>query len=102
MTLRDFADIAQVVSALGVVVSLFYLAAQIRQSAKVSRAEIRQQLAGQQIALLVATATDPTLRSAIANDRAGKSLSEDETRALTAYSGASLRLFERAAAHAQR
>ncbi|HXY30511.1 MAG TPA: hypothetical protein VEI06_07355 [Gemmatimonadaceae bacterium] len=45
MTLTDLANIAQIVAAVGVVISLLYLAQQIRGSTKVASAEARHSIA---------------------------------------------------------
>ena len=64
-----------------------------------SRANIRQQLAGQQIAFLTLIVTEPILRSALAKRRSDEALTADETQAYTSYAIAGLRLFE--SCHAQ-
>ena len=44
MTLNDLANIAQIVAAVGVVVSLIYLAVQIRENTRVAGAQARQSI----------------------------------------------------------
>ena len=58
--------IGEVVGAVGVIITLIYLAAQIRQNSKTTQADIRQSLAEQQIQFINSRATDPFLRDAIA------------------------------------
>jgi hypothetical protein len=58
--------IAQLVAALGVIASLFYLAAQIRQNTKSQRSVVVDSLTGSLIALLGPQATDPALTRAFA------------------------------------
>ena len=62
MTLSDLGNIGEFVGALAVLVTLAYLALQIRQSSATTRAQIRQSLADSQIQYLNARATGPFLR----------------------------------------
>jgi hypothetical protein len=99
MNLDAVGNIAELISAIGVVATLADLAVQIRQSSITSRANIRQQLAGQQIAYVTFGAAEPLLRSASLKLRARESLTAEESLALQAYAVAGLRLFE--SCHAQ-
>ena len=94
MSLDAIGNIAELISAVGVVLTLAYLAVQIRQSSITSRANIRQQLAGQQIAYITLRTTDSILRSASLKMRAGEPLTADESLAHQMYARAGLRLFE--------
>ena len=57
--------IGEVVGAAGVIATLIYLAAQIRQNAAATRADIRQSLAEQQTQFINTRATDPFLRASM-------------------------------------
>jgi hypothetical protein len=99
MNLDTAQAIAEIVSAIGVVATLAYLAIQIRQSATISRADIRQQLAGQQIQFLMTAGIDPTLRAAQSKVFMGEPLTPDEQTAYGLFAISGLRLFE--SCHAQ-
>jgi len=102
MSLDVLEKVAEIVSAIGVLVTLVYLVVQIRQSATIGKANIRQQLAEQQIGMLRAVALDPTLRVASLKMFQGctrEELTEDEQTALFHHVASSLRLQE--SCHAQ-
>ncbi len=71
--------IGEVIGAAGVVVTLVYLALQIRRNSIATCSEVRQSLAEQQIQLINSRATDAFLRVAIKKVYAGAPLSSDET-----------------------
>ena len=99
MTLEDFGNVAEVVSAIGVVATLAYLAVQIRHSSVISRANLRQQLAGQQIDYLKLSISQDSLLSAFTKNSVGEPLSAEERRAFAGFATIGLRLFE--SCHAQ-
>jgi hypothetical protein len=66
VNLETINAIAQLVAAIGVIASLFYLAAQIRQNTKSQRSVVVDSLTGSLIALLGPQATDPALTRAFA------------------------------------
>ena len=66
MSLETVNSIAQLVAALGVIASLFYLAAQIRQNTKSQRSVVVDSLTSSLIALLGPQASDPALTRACA------------------------------------
>ncbi len=66
MRLETINAIAQLVAAIGVIASLFYLAAQIRQNTRSQRSVVVDSLTGSLIALLGPQATDPALTRAFA------------------------------------
>ena len=89
--------IAQLVAALGVIASLFYLAAQIRQNTRSQRSVVVDSLTSSLIALLGPQSSDPQLTRAFASateDWEGASW-EDRSRALTTLF-ALFKLFENA------
>ena len=84
MNLETLSAIAQLVAALGVIASLFYLAAQIRQNTKSQRSVVVDSLTSSLIALLGPQAEPKVMRSfaAAIEDWHGAS-EEDRTRAIS-------------------
>ena len=66
MDLETLSALAQLIAAVGVVASLFYLAAQIRQNTKSQRSVAVDSLTGSLIAVLGPQANDPALTRALA------------------------------------
>ena len=66
MSLETINSVAQIVAAIGVVASLFYLAAQIRQNTKSQRSVVVDSLTSSLIALLGPQAADPSLTRSFA------------------------------------
>ena len=66
MSLETVSSIAQIVAAIGVIASLFYLAAQIRQNTKSQRSIVVDSLTSSLIALLGPQANDPSLTRSFA------------------------------------
>ena len=94
MTLQDLGNIGEFLGAIGVIVTLVYLARQIRLNSLSTRANIRQAIAGQQITYGNVRATDPVIRAALAKAGPGDDLTPDEQLALTIHAVAGMRLFE--------
>jgi len=94
MTLSDLGNLGEFVGAIAVLVTLIYLALQIRQSSAATRAQIRQSLADSQIHYLNARATDPFLRDASAKVQAAQELDPNEIYGLSVHLTAHIRLFE--------
>ena len=70
--------IGSILGAIGVIVTLVYLAAQIQQNSITTKADIRQSLAEQQIQFINSRATDPFLRAVIEKVYAGEKLTNQE------------------------
>jgi len=66
VNLETISAIAQIIAALGVVASLFYLAVQIRQNTRSQRSAVVDSLTNSLIALLGPQATDPALMRSFA------------------------------------
>lgn len=66
MNLETISAIAQIVAAIGVVASLFYLGAQIRQNTRSQRSVVVDSLTGSLIAVLGPQASDPAITRACA------------------------------------
>ncbi len=94
MTLEDLGNIGEFVGAIGVIVTLAYLALQIRQSSLSTKANIRQAIAAQEIAYLSGRATEPFVRAAFQKASSGGQLTSDELFALSLHVVAGIRLFE--------
>jgi hypothetical protein len=85
VSLETLNSIAQIVAAIGVIASLFYLAAQIRQNTKSQRSVVVDSLTTSLIALLVPQSADPKLMRSFAaaiDDWYGAS-EEDRARAVS-------------------
>src|SRR5215475_13141364 len=66
VSLETINSVAQIIAAIGVIASLFYLAAQIRQNTKSQRSVVVDSLTSSLIALLGLQASDPVLTRAFA------------------------------------
>ena len=97
MSLETINSVAQIVAAAGVVASLFYLAAQIRQNTKSQRSVVVDSLTSSLIALLEPQAADPnlTLSLAAAVENWQGASEEDRSRAVATLL-ALFKLFENA------
>jgi hypothetical protein len=94
MTLGDLGNIGDFLGAIAVLVTLIYLAVQVRQNSSISRAQTRQALADSQINYLNSRVTDPFLRAVSFKMYSGEKLSEAESYALRVHLLAHIRLFE--------
>jgi hypothetical protein len=94
MTLSDLGNLGQFISSIAVIITLIYLAIQIRQSSKIARASLRQSLAENQYAQITLRATDPVIRTAFRKASASEELTEDEAAALLAYAVSGIRQWE--------
>jgi hypothetical protein len=85
MDIQDLANIGEAVGGLGVVISLLYLAFQIRQNTRAVRSSSYHQAAEQTWNYCLAVAQDASLAGILAKRMAGESLSPaEEIRANTA------------------
>src|SRR5437660_4524163 len=66
VNLETVSAIAQIIAAIGVIASLFYLAAQIRQNTRSQRSVVVDSLTGSLIAVLGPQAADPAITRACA------------------------------------
>jgi hypothetical protein len=94
MTLGDLGNIGDFLGAIAVLVTLVYLAIQVRQNSSTSRAQIRQALADSQINYLNSRVTDPYIRAVSFKMYSGEELSKAENYALRVHLLAHIRLFE--------
>jgi hypothetical protein len=94
VTLDDLGNIGEFVGAVAVLVTLIYLAAQIRQNSATTRAQIRQALAEEQVRYINIRATDPFIRRVLGKMFARQELDDDEAFGLTAHVVAGIRMFE--------
>ena len=62
MSLNDISSIANLLAALGVLITLIYLARQVRQANLLQRFQVRQHMAQQAQSELYRWASDPSLR----------------------------------------
>ncbi len=88
------ANYGEFVGAIAVVITLVYLAIQIKQSSKIQKAQTHQQIAhfrGQSIAAFI---ENKELRDAVAKAWSGQSLTEDESAILYWFTIGSLRAYE--------
>ena len=94
MNLDDLGNIGDFLGAIAVLVTLVYLAIQVRQSSATTRAQTRQSLADSQINYLNSRVTDPFLRAASFKMHAGEELDAAEAYAVRVHIIAHIRLFE--------
>ena len=94
MTLADLANIGEILGAVAVLVTLVYLAVQIRQGSATARAQTRQALADSQINYLNSRVTDPFLRDTFFKITSGQEIDEAEGLAYRVHVTAHIRLFE--------
>ena len=94
MNLDDLGNLGDFLSAIAVLVTLVYLAIQVRHSTATTRAQTRQSLADSQINYLNSRVTDPFLRAASFKMYAGQELDATEAYALQVHILAHIRLFE--------
>jgi hypothetical protein len=94
MTLDDLGNLGDFLGAIAVLVTLVYLAIQVRQSSAITRAHTRQSLAESQINYLNSRVTDPYLRAVSFKMYSGEELDAEETYALRVHITAHVRLFE--------
>lgn len=81
MTLEELANLGEFVGGVAVIISLLYLAVQIRQNTKAVRSASYHQAAEQTWSALLAIAQDQSLAQAVSNLVAGRDLSPaDQTR----------------------
>jgi hypothetical protein len=78
LQLSEWASVAEVISAIAVVVSLLYVGYQVNQNTKETRAANRQQLVDRAQSALVAAATSPELAGAVSKAANGTKLSQLE------------------------
>jgi len=86
--------VGEIVGAAAVVATLFYLAAQVRSSAKQSKSAARLEIAHDSIAPALAIASDQGLAEAMAKCERDEELSQAESHRLAAFIYASNRNFE--------
>lgn len=97
MNLEAINAIAQLIAAIGVIASLFYLAAQIRQNTKSQRSVVVDSLTSSLIALLGPQATEPNVtRSFAAAVEDWRGASEEDRSRAVATLFALFKLFENA------
>ena len=94
MTLSELGSVGEFVGAIAVLVTLVYLAIQIRQAMAATRAQVRQSLADSQLQYVSLRATDPFLRQAAGKMFAGQEIDDSETFGLGMHVAAGIRLFE--------
>lgn len=94
MNLDDLGNIGDFLGAIAVLVTLVYLAIQVRQSSATTRAQTRQSLVDSQINYLNSRVTDPFLRAASFKMQAGEELDATEAYAIRVHITAHIRLFE--------
>jgi len=78
LRLTDWASIAEVVGAFGIVISLIYVGIQVRDNTEEVRVTNRQQLIGRAHSATISVATNPELAAAIAKLTNGETLTPVE------------------------
>ena len=85
MTLEDLGNLGEFLGAIGVIVTLAYLALEIRQNTRMMRASIRQARADSALQNQTMTAASNELQEAFLKDEAGEPLDPIEARRLVSY-----------------
>ena len=101
MTLQDLGNLGEFIGSVAVVVTLIYLAIQIRQQTAATRIRMRQAISDAQFANINSRATDENLPIIIMKANRGEQLSQDEKDRLYFHLDASLRQFENFYSHYQ-
>jgi hypothetical protein len=94
MILADLGNIGEFVASIGVLVTLIYLAIQIRQNTATTQVQIRQAIADSQFANINSRATDAQLPMIIMKANRGEPLTEEEEYRLYFHLDATMRQFE--------
>lgn len=66
MSIQDWAAVAEIIGAIGVIASLLYVGRQLRQTNAMSRSEIRRDLSAQASAMATSVAASPDLAATMA------------------------------------
>ena len=99
MTLEDLGNLGEFIASVGVLITLVYLAIQIRQNTAAIRVQTRQALSETQFANINLRATDPQLSLIIAKVNRNEPLDDDEQARFYYHADASMRQFENAYSH---
>jgi hypothetical protein len=94
MNLEDLGLIAEITAAIATLLTLVYLAVQIRQNAAATRASVRQSIADQQLNYLHLRSSDPVIRPALVKMVSHQKLSPDDVITMRLHAIAGIRLFE--------
>lgn len=94
MSIQELGSIGELLAAIATILTLIYLAMQIRQGARATKAGIRQSMTDNQINYINARASDPTIRSAVLKMFNEQELTEEESTALFFHATAGMRMFE--------
>ena len=96
MKLKDVADLANLIAAVGVIISLLFLAYEVNQNTEESRAANRHDVATALRELTLARAQSPTLSTALAAVNSGLQLTPDQQAQYIAYFYAVIKSIEEA------
>ena len=94
--LRQWSDIAQVVSAVAVVISLIYVGLEIRNNTEATKAATRQAISQTDLEFIGASLDPQTLLVAQSKEQQGLELSAIEKLALITHQHVNFRIFENA------
>lgn len=94
MSLEDLGNLGDFIGSIAVIVTLIYLAIQIRQNTATTKVQIRQAISEAQFANINARATDDHLPIIIMKTNRGEPLNQDEMDRLYFHLDATLRQFE--------
>lgn len=99
MSLEDLGNIGEFIGSMAVLVTLIYLALQIRQNTAATKVQIRQAIADSQSANINLRATDERLPTIIAKVNSSQELTPEEEQRLYFHLDATLRQFENFYSH---
>ena len=93
MTLEDLGNIGELVAAVGVIISLIYLALQIRQNSRLLRASLEQSITDSTNQTIQAAAASPQFsRVVLEGQERFEELTEDEQRQFVLYAIGTFRI----------
>ena len=101
MTLNDLGNLGEFIGSVAVVITLIYLAIQVRQQTAATKVQIRQAISDAQFANINSRATDDKLPIIIMKANRDENLDQDELDRLYFHLDASLRQFENFFSHFQ-
>ena len=99
MTLADLGNLGEFIASIGVLITLIYLAIQIRQNTAATRIQIRQAISEAQFANINSRATDEHLPLIIMKVNRGEPINTEEHDRLYFHLDATMRQFENFHSH---
>ena len=99
MTLEDLGNLGEFIASIGVLITLIYLALQIRQNTEATKIQTRQAISEAQFANINTRATDEHLPSIIMKMNRSEPLNQEEQDRIYFHTDATMRQFENVHSH---